>query len=119
MQDFRKLKVWEKSHQLTMGVYRATKGFPKEELFALTQQIRRAAMSIPSNIAEGCGRSSNADFARFLWIASGSAKEVDYQLLLARDLSYLTDEDYDDLSGLVGEVMRMLAALIQTVGNSC
>jgi four helix bundle protein len=77
LQDFRNLKVWQKAHQLTLGVYRVSKSFPKEELFALTQQVRRSAQSIPTNIAEGCGRGSNADFARFLWIANGSAKEVD------------------------------------------
>jgi four helix bundle protein len=118
MQDFRNLKVWEKAHQLTLLVYRLTKNFPKEELFALTQQIRRSSASVPTNIAEGCGRGSNADFARFLWIASGSAKEVDYQLLLARDLGFFQDTEYQQSKEAISEVMRMLSGLIQTVSNS-
>jgi len=115
MQDFRNLKVWGKGHELTLLVYRLSKSFPKEELFCLTQQLRRSSSSIPTNIAEGCGRGSNADFARFLWIANGSAKEVDYQLILARDLGYLNESDYQVARNLVIEVMRMLSGLIQTV----
>ncbi|MBM3979946.1 MAG: four helix bundle protein [Planctomycetes bacterium] len=115
MQDFRNLKVWQKAHSLVLAVYRATKGFPKEELFSLTQQMRRSAMSVPTNIAEGCGRSTNADFARFLWIANGSAKELDYQTLLAHDLGYLDEAAYAELSGPLAEVKRMLAGLIQSV----
>ncbi|HRJ76165.1 MAG TPA: four helix bundle protein, partial [Anaerolineales bacterium] len=82
MKDFRQLKVWEKSHQLALAVYKVTKSFPKEELYGLTTQIRRASMSIPTNIAEGCGRNTDADFARFLQIAMGSASETEYQLIL-------------------------------------
>jgi len=115
MQDFRNLKVWGKGHELTLLVYRLSKSFPKEELFCPTQQLRRSSSSIPTNIAEGCGRGSNADFARFLWIANGSAKEVDYQLILARDLGYLNESDYQVARNLVIEVMRMLSGLIQTV----
>jgi four helix bundle protein len=85
MKDFRQLKVWEKAHQLALEVYNATKGFPKEELYGLTSQIRRSSMSIPTNIAEGCGRNTDADFARFLQMAMGSASETEYQLILARD----------------------------------
>jgi four helix bundle protein len=76
MKDFRQLKVWEKAHQLAVAVYKETKGFPKEELYGLTSQIRRSSMSIPTNIAEGCGRNTDADFARFLQIAMGSASET-------------------------------------------
>ncbi|MCZ2343187.1 MAG: four helix bundle protein [Bacteroidales bacterium] len=115
MQDFRNLKVWEKSHHLTLQIYSITKGFPREELFSLTQQMRRSAMSIPTNIAEGCGRSTNADFARFLWMANGSAKELDYQLILVRDLGYLSGETYPTLANMLDEIKRMLAGLIQVV----
>ena len=83
MKDFRQLKVWEKSHQLALTVYKATKGFPKEELYGLTSQIRRSSMSIPTNIAEDCGRNTDTDFARFLQMAMGSASETEYQLILA------------------------------------
>jgi four helix bundle protein len=89
MKDFRQLKVWDKSHQLALAVYKATKEFPKEELYGLTSQIRRASMSIPTHIAEGCGRNIVADFARFLQIAMGSASETEYQLILACDLEFL------------------------------
>ena len=82
MRDFRSLKVWEKSHRLTLAVYQATMNFPREERYSLTQQIRRASVSIASNIAEGCGRKGAADFARFLQIAMGSASELEYQFLL-------------------------------------
>jgi len=98
MKDFRQLKVWEKAHQLALAVYKVTKGFPKEELYGLTSQIRRASMSIPTNIAEGCGRNTDAEFARFLQIAMGSASETEYQLLLAHDLEFLTSEQYQKLN---------------------
>ena len=77
MKDFRQLQVWEKSHQLALGVYKATQDFPKEELYGLTSQIRRASTSIPTNIAEGCGRGTDPEFARFLQIAMGSASETE------------------------------------------
>src|SRR5882724_7541397 len=89
MKDFRNLKVWRKSYDLTLMVYRATRSFPKDEQFALTSQIRRAASSIPANIAEGCCRNGDAEFARFLYIAMGSASELECHLLLARDLGYV------------------------------
>ena len=88
MQDFRDLKVWQKAHNVVLAVYRASAEFPAAERFGLTSQLRRAAVSIPANIAEGCVRSSDADFARFLHISLGSASEVDYYLLLARDLKF-------------------------------
>src|SRR5688500_19694656 len=87
MKDFRQLKVWEKAHQVALAIYKATKEFPKEELYGLTSQIRRASMSIPTNISEGCGRNTDAEFARFLQIAMGSASETEYQLLLSHDRS--------------------------------
>ena len=92
MRDFRELKVWEKAHRLTLQVYRITKNFPSDEQFGLTVQLRRAAASVPTNIAEGCGRDSERELARFMSIAGGSASEVEYQLLLACDLNYIQDE---------------------------
>ena len=115
MKDFRQLKVWEKAHQLALAIYKATKGFPKEELYGLTSQIRRASMSIPTNIAEGCGRNTDAEFARFLQIAMGSASETEYQLLLSLDLGFLNKEQYDKLNPDVTEVKRMLASLLKTI----
>jgi four helix bundle protein len=115
MKDFRQLKVWEKAHQLALAVYKATKGFPKEELYGLTSQIRRASMSIPTNIAEGCGRNTDAEFARFLQIAMSSASETEYQLLLSHDLEFLTKEQYEKLNADVTEIKRMLTSLIQTL----
>lgn len=118
MRDFRQLRVWEDAHRLTLEVYRITKDFPKEELFALTNQLRRASTSIGSNIAEGCGRGSNKDYAHFLQMAIGSAFEVDYQLLLAKDLSYLDKENYSQINEKIIVLKRQLAALLQKVRNS-
>lgn len=115
MQDFRQLKVWQKSHELTLAVYRETAAFPKSELYGLTSQLRRASSSIPANIAEGCGRGGDADFARFLQIAMGSATEVEYHLLLASDLALLADDAHQALEAQTTEVKRMLASLIKTL----
>jgi four helix bundle protein len=115
MQDFRKLNVWSKAHQLTLDVYTATRGFPKEECYGLTSQMRRAAASIPANIAEGCGRDGGADLARFLQIAFGSASELEYHLLLARDLHFLDDLAWRNLSKAVSEIKQMLASLLRKV----
>ena len=117
MRDFHKLAVWQKSHPLALAVYRHTQHFPTEERYGLTNQIRRAAISIPSNIAEGCGRSSDADFGRFLQIAFGSASELQYQLLLARDLGYLPESVYPTLNAQVIEVKKMLTALITAINS--
>jgi four helix bundle protein len=113
MQDFRNLKVWEKAHGLTLHVYRASKSFPREEIYGLTSQIRRAAVSIGSNIAEGACRKGDTEFARFLQMAAGSASEVEYQLLLARDLELLKTAGCERLSQEVVEVKRMLSSLMQ------
>jgi len=94
MKDFRDLKVWEKAHALVLECYEATKPFPREEIFGLVSQIRRAAASIPANIAEGCGRRGNAELHRFLQMAMGSANEVEYHLLLSKDLGYLKPENH-------------------------
>lgn len=115
MQDFKKLQVWQKAHALTLNLYKATKFFPSEEKFGLTSQLRRAVASIPANVAEGCGRSTGMDFARFLQMAMGSACEVEYHLLLANDLDYLAETQYNELNILIVEIKRMLAALIGKV----
>ena len=115
MQDFRELKVWHKSHGLTLAVYRATKDFPREERYGLTSQMRRAGMSIPANIAEGCGRSGGPDMVRYLQIAAGSASELEYLLILARDLSLLNPDQEQELTTDVIEVKRMLTSLIQKI----
>jgi len=98
MKDYRRLKVWEKAHSLTLRLYQTTRGFPREEIYGLTRQIRRCSSSIGANIAEGCGKRGNAEFQRFLQIASGSGSELDYHLLLARDLGFLAAEDYRGLA---------------------
>ena len=113
MRDFKRLQVWEKSHCLALLIYRATVRFPKEELYGLTSQIRRSCSSIPANIAEGCGRSGDAELARFLHIASGSASELDYHLLLAKDLGLLPPPEYDHLSSELTGVRKMLNAFLQ------
>ena len=115
MRDFRDLQVWQKAHQLTLAAYGATAKFPREELYGLISQIRRCAASIGANIAEGCGKRGNAEFQRFLNIASGSASELEYHFLLARDLNLLGEPDYRKLHNSVVEVKRMLASLTQKV----
>lgn len=113
MKDFRNLTVWQKAHQLTLAVYSVTQQFPSDERYGLTSQIRRAATSIPTNIAEGCGYGSDAELKRFLQIAMGSASEVDYQLLLARDLKFISPQDYQPLAQQIDEIKRMLATFIK------
>jgi len=107
------LRVWEKAHALTLAVYGGTQDFPPEERFGLTSQIRRSCSSIPANLAEGCGRRSDGEMARFVQIAMGSGAEVSYHLLLSKDLGLLNTSDYARLSSLLSEVMRMLSALAQ------
>jgi four helix bundle protein len=99
MKDFRSLLIWQKSHQLTVEIYKATTTFPKNEMYGLTSQIRHAATSVPANIAEGCGRGSDSDLARFIQIAMGSASELEYHLLLPKDIGYLDDEKFKELAG--------------------
>ena len=113
MRDFRELKVWEKSHHLALAVYGATARFPKDELYGLTSQIRRACVSIPANIAEGCGRNGDAELARFFQIALGSASELEYHLLLSLDLNLLDAANHDQLTQETTEVKRMLTSFIQ------
>jgi four helix bundle protein len=117
MKDFRDLKVWEKAHALTLACYEATKPFPREEIFGLVSQIRRASSSIPANIAEGCGRRGNAELHRFLQMAMGSASELEYHLLLSKDLGYVKPEAQQRMTTQVQEVKRMLASLIRKVDS--
>ena len=98
MKGFKELKVWHKAHELTLAIYESTRTFPREELYGLTGQLRRSACSIAANIAEGCGRPSDGEIARFLQIARGSASETEYHVLLARDLHYLCENDFRHLS---------------------
>ena len=113
MEDFKDLKVWVKAHELTLAIYRHTRGFPKEEMYGLTSQIRRASASIGANIAEGCGRRSDAEMKRFLQIARGSASELECHLLLARDLRFLSSDEFNNLEARGLEIQRMLASLVQ------
>lgn len=113
MRDYKKMTVWEKSYTFGLLVYSATKPFPKEEIYGLTSQLRRAAISIPSNIAEGSRRSTEKDFKSFLYIAYGSGAELEVQILFARDLGYLSQESSESLLLKLSEIMRMLNAFIQ------
>ncbi len=113
MKDFHQLQVWQKAHHLTLAVYQATATFPREELYGLTSQLRRSSASISANLAEGCGRNGDAEFARFCSIAMGSANELEYHLLLARDLKFMKQKDYEDLSDRATELKRMLTGLFQ------
>ncbi len=115
MKDFKDLTVWGKAHALTLAIYKATRRFPKEELFGLSSQLRRAAASIGANIAEGCGRRSDPELNRFLQIARGSASELEYHLLLAHDLELLSGQEYQRLQSQVQEVQRMLTSLVAAV----
>ena len=108
MRNFYELQVWIKSHNLTLKIYKITKSFPNDELFGLISQMRRSSASIPTNIAEGCGRNSNPDFKRFLTISSGSSSELEYQLLLARDLEYLSESHFSEFTHEVIEIRKML-----------
>ena len=113
MKNYKKLIVWQKAHALALLLYKATKDFPKAEQFNLTSQIRRAATSIPTNVAEGCGKFTQSDFANFLQTSLGSSNEVEYLILLSHDLGYLTDDDsYKSLYSQVNEVKAMLISLI-------
>lgn len=115
MQDFRNLQVWSKAHKLTLEVYKLTSTYPKDELFGLRSQMRRCAASIGSNIAEGCGKVGDKELNRFLIIAMGSASELEYQLLLSRDLGYMHSEMHSKLDASTLEVKRMLSSLAQSL----
>lgn len=115
MQDYKKLQVWNRSHQLVLDLYIIVNQFPKEEKFGLISQIKRASSSIPANIAEGCGRNSNKDLAQFLNIALGSLNEVSYFVLLAKDLNYINIENFSKLTDECNEIKAMLISLIKRI----
>ena len=113
MRDFRKLQIWVRSHGLALDVYRITQSFPKVEIYGIVRQMRRSASSIPTNIAEGCGRNTEKDFARFLDNAMGSASELEYQLLLANDLDSLPSNAYKTTNDELIQIKRILNTFIQ------
>src|ERR1700757_3968117 len=115
MKDFRDLNVWQLAHEVTLAVYSCTRSFPREETYGITSQLRRCSSSVAANISEGCGRSGNPEFGRFLTMAMGSASETEYFLLLARDLNYLDGKTHDELAKKVGQMRRMLNRLILKV----
>ena len=115
MSDYKKLKVWEDAHKFTIDIYRITKNFPNNEQYGMTSQIRRSASSIPTNVAEGCGQLDNGNLIRFLGISKGSAFETEYQLLLAKDLNYITNEEYKLLLAQIQSIICMLTGLIKSL----
>jgi four helix bundle protein len=118
VKDFKELRVWQKAHALGLEIYQATRSFPRDEIYGLTSQIRRAAVSVGANIAEGCGRRSDGEFARFLQIARGSASELEYHLLFARDLKLLTHDAHQNLEKKLVEVQRMLTLVTSVAETS-
>jgi len=115
LRNYRDLDVWVKSHKLTLELYRLSRGFPREEIYGLTSQLRRAAMSIGANLAEGCGRRTSGELARFVRIAMGSASELDYHLLLSRDFEFLKSSEYDRLLPELTRVRKMLWSLLNSI----
>jgi four helix bundle protein len=115
MQDFKKLKVWQKSHTLAVAVYECTRAFPKEELYGLTSQMRRASVSISANISEGCGRDTANEYLHFLQIAKGSASELENYLLLCNAIGFLSTKETDRLQSLLTEIQKMLFAMLKNL----
>jgi four helix bundle protein len=115
MRKFKELMIWERSHKLTLLIYNLTRTFPKEEIYGLASQIRRSSASIPTNIAEGCGRKSDLDFKRFLDYAFGSASELEYQLILCRDLNYCSGQDFEQLSSELEAIKKMITSFSQNI----
>jgi four helix bundle protein len=111
MRNYKDLQVWEKAHALTLAVYKATRPFPADERFGLTGQMRRCSASICANLAEGCGRRSDGEMARFIQIAMGSAAELSYHMLLSKDLGFLNYEEHTKLDSELSTVQRMLSGL--------
>ena len=115
MRNYKDLAVWEKAHRLTLVIYKNTRAFPNEEKFGLTSQMRRASASIAANLAEGCGRRSDAEMGRFIQIAMGSGAELSYHLLLARDLGFFEQLIFEGMDSDLSEIMRMMSSLSQSV----
>ncbi len=117
IQSYRELRAWQNSMRLAQKVYRVTKHFPREEIYALTAQIRRSAISVPSNIAEGQGRASKGEFKQFLCIARGSLFELETQFMLAKSLGYLSDQEAQELEAAIAEVAPVLSGLIRSLNE--
>ena len=115
LKNYKELNVWQKSYILCLHIYKVTKGFPKDEIYGLTSQIRRSAVSIPSNIAEGYGRKTTLEYVRFLYIAYGSVCELETQVMISGDLCYVEKERLRELRGEIGDVERMLKVLIKSL----
>lgn len=115
MRNYRDLQVWPKAYALALELYKISRTFPKDELYGLTSQLRRAAISIGANLAEGCGRRGNSELARFVKIALGSASELDHHLLMSRDLGFMKSEDYQRCAKELTSVRKMLSALLDTI----
>ena len=117
LKNYKELKVWEKAYKLCLDIYTVTKRFPKEEIYGLTSQIRRSAVSIPSNIAEEYGRKTTSEYGRFLYIAYGSVCELETQTMVSGDLDYMKKEKFQELREELGDVERMLKAMIKSLEN--
>ncbi len=118
MKDYRNIQAWQRSHKLALLLYKITDKFPAKENYGLTSQIRRAAVSVPTNIAEGCGRTTETELTRFMDISLGSLNEIEYLLLLSMELGYIEKEVYQNLSKEVIEIRKMLTAFVKTVHKS-
>jgi len=117
LKNYKELKVWQKAYQLCITIYKITKHFPKEERYGLTSQIRRSAVSVPSNIAEGYGRKTTQEYMQSLYIAYGSHCELETQIMISKDLGYIKSDDFQELQQNIGDVERMLKALITSLRN--
>jgi len=115
VRNYRELQVWSKAHLLTLELYRVSRSFPREEIYGVTSQLRRAAASIGANLAEGCGRRTSSELARFVKIAMGPASELDYHLLLCRDLGFMNSDDFASSTAKSTEVRKMLTAFLSTI----
>ncbi|HET9840163.1 MAG TPA: four helix bundle protein [Candidatus Angelobacter sp.] len=115
MRNYRELQVWSKAHNLTLELYRVSRTFPREEIYGLTSQLRRAAVSIGANLAEGCGRRTSSELARFVRIAMGSASELDYHILLCRDLDFMSNDDFTSSTAKLTEIRKMLTSFLSSV----
>ncbi len=118
MKEYKNLEVWKRAHRMTIDIYQLTKSFPKEEQYGLTSQLRRAMASVSTNITEGCGRNSQREFSRFLQISGGSASEVEYLILLTRDLKFIKESEYQKFVKEIISIQKMLHALIKMIHES-
>ena len=119
MRDYQHLEIWQRSHKLTLRVYSVTQHFPKAEAYGLASQMRRSASSVPTNIAEGCGRESIAELKRFLTIAAGSSSELQYQFILSKDLNYIDETLFKELFDEISQIRRMLYSYSEKLKTDC